>query len=120
MGELKKDPYEILAVEGELRVYSIFVAVTASLAYGNATPTMLKMIGLSESGGSLVDFSQIPALALLAAGVGSAVVNGAVLAPPKKRSSFVWGLKGLLGGPLAVRQLQELDVLLTIGESEGR
>ena len=118
MGELKKDPYEILAVEGELRVYSIFVAITVALAYGNSTPTALNMIGLGSD--SLLDFAKIPALALLVAGLGSAVVNGVALAPPKKRSSFIWGLKGLMGGPLAVRQLRELDELKTIGEIEGQ
>ena len=114
MGELKKDPFEILAVEGELRVYSIFVALTVALAYGNSTPTALKMIGLDNS--ELLNFFRIPALALLAAGLGSAVVNGVILAPPKQRSSFVWGVKGLMGGPLAIRQLRELDDLKTFGE----
>mmetsp|Transcript_24072 Transcript_24072/g.41234 ORF Transcript_24072/g.41234 Transcript_24072/m.41234 type:complete len:377 (-) Transcript_24072:145-1275(-) len=118
MGELKKDPFEILAVEGELRVYSIFVAITVALAYGNATPTALKMIGFESI--DFFDFFQIPALALLAASLGSAVVNGVVFAPPKRRSSFVWGIKGLMGGPLAVRQLRELDDLKTIGEIEGQ
>ena len=119
MGELKKDPYEVLAVEGGLRVYSIIVAITVALAYGNATPNALNMIGL-ESDNLLVDLMKIPALALVVAGVGSAVVNGVALAPGKKRSSFVWGLKGLFGGPLAVTQLRELGDLKTIGESEGQ
>eukprot|EP00584_Thalassiosira_punctigera_P012884 CAMPEP_0172552906 /NCGR_PEP_ID=MMETSP1067-20121228/47258_1 /TAXON_ID=265564 ORGANISM="Thalassiosira punctigera, Strain Tpunct2005C2" /NCGR_SAMPLE_ID=MMETSP1067 /ASSEMBLY_ACC=CAM_ASM_000444 /LENGTH=375 /DNA_ID=CAMNT_0013340981 /DNA_START=39 /DNA_END=1166 /DNA_ORIENTATION=+ len=118
MGELKKDQDEILAVEGELRLYSIFVAITVALAWGNATPTALQMMGLGS--GDMMDIFQIPALALLVAGIGSAVVNGVVVAPPKKRSSFVWGLKGLMGGPLAVRQLRELDDLKTVGEIEGQ
>lgn len=119
MGELKKDPFEILAVEGELRLYSIFVAIYVSLAFGNATPRAFNMIGI-ESSDDLLEFFKIPALALLVAGIGSAVVNAVALAPPKKRSSFVWGLKGLMGGPLAVRQLRELDDLKTIGEMEGQ
>ena len=118
LGELKKDPFEMLAVEGEMRVYSIFVAVTVALAYGNSTPNAMEMVGLENE--MLVDFFKIPALALLAAGLGSAVVNGVVFAPPKNRSSFVWGVKGLMGGPLAVSQLQELDDLKTIGEIEGQ
>lgn len=117
MGELKKDPYEVLAVEGELRVYSIIVAITIALAYGNATPTALTMIGI-DSDGSL-DVLQIPALALAAAGIGSGIANGVALAPGKKRSSFIWFLKGLFGGPLAVRQLRELGDLKTIGESDN-
>lgn len=118
LGELKKDPYEALAVEGELRAYSVLVAVIVALGFGNATPAALKMIGLEN--GNLLDFFQIPALALLVAGIGSAVVNGVVVAPPKRRSSFVWGVKGLMGGPLAVRQLQELGDLKTLGEIEAQ
>ena len=118
LGELRKDPFEILAVEGELRAYSILVAITVALAFGNSTPTALDMFGLNLDG--LLDVAKIPALVLMVAGLGSAVANGVVFAPAKKRSSFVWGLKGLMGGPLAVRQLQELDDLLTIGESEGQ
>ncbi|KAL7543127.1 hypothetical protein ACHAXR_012425 [Thalassiosira sp. AJA248-18] len=118
MGELKKDPFEILAVEGELRAYSILVAITVALAFGNSTPTALDMFGLNLDG--LLDVAKIPALVLMVAGLGSAVANGVVFAPAKKRSSFVWGLKGLMGGPLAVRQLQELDDLMTVGESEGQ
>ena len=118
MGELKKDPYEVLAVEGELRAYSIIVAITIALAYGNATPTALTMIGIDSDGA--LDVFKVPALALAAAGLGSAVANGVALAPGKKRSSFIWFLKGLFGGPLAVRQLRELDDLKTIGETEGQ
>ncbi|ACI64618.1 predicted protein [Thalassiosira pseudonana CCMP1335] len=117
MGELKKDPFEILAVEGELRVYSIVVAFTVALAFGNATPTALRMLGVGSD--DMLDVFRVPALALLAAGFGSCLMNALVLAPPKRRSSFVWGLKGLFGGPLSIRQLRELDDLMTIGESES-
>ena len=120
MGELKKDPFEMLAVEGELRVYSIFVAITGALGFGNATPKALQMLGLGSGADNALDFLQIPALALVVAGIGSAVANGVIYAPPKRRSSFVWGVKGLMGGPLAVRQLQELDDLKTVGEFEGQ
>ncbi|KAL7465756.1 hypothetical protein ACHAXS_006073 [Conticribra weissflogii] len=120
MGELKNDPFEALAVEGELRYYSIFVAIIAAVAYGNATPRALAMIGLGPEDGILLDLIKIPALALLAAGLGSGLVNAVVFAPPKRRNSFVWGIKGLMGGPLAVRQLRELEELKTVGESEGK
>ena len=116
LGQLQKDPFEILAIEGELRIYSIFVAITVALAYGNATPTALSMMALGSD--DRLDFFRIPALALLVAGIGSGLVNGVILAPPKRRSSFVWAVKGLMGGPLAVRQLRELDDLKTFGESE--
>jgi len=114
MGELKRDPFEVLAIEGELRVYSIFVAVTVALGLGQATPTALSMLGIDAGNMNVL---RVPALALLVASLGSAVVNGAVMAPPKRRSSFVWAIKGLMGGPLSIRQLQELDELKTVGES---
>ncbi|KAL3823792.1 hypothetical protein ACHAXA_011579 [Cyclostephanos tholiformis] len=117
MGALKKDPFEALSVEGELRLYSIFVTVIISCAYGNSTPKALDMIGLASN--DLVPFKNT-ALALILAGLGSAIVNSAGLAPPRRRSSVIWGLKGLFGGPLAVIQLRELDVLKTNEESEGQ
>jgi len=119
MGELRKDPFEVLAVEGTLRVYSIFVAIAIALAYGQSTPTALTMLGY-ESDNNALDFFRVPSLALAVAGLGSAILNGVALAPGKKRSSFVWALKGLFGGPLAVKQLRELDELKTIGELEGQ
>lgn len=98
MGELKKDPYELLAVEGTLRVYSIFAVITTALAFGKATPTVLNMVGIGAD--ELIEFARIPGLVLLVAAAGSAAVNALFLAPPKRRSSFVWGMKGLMGGPL--------------------
>jgi hypothetical protein len=117
MGALKKDPFEALAVEGELRLYSIVAAVIVSCAYGNSTPKAMDMFGLASN--DLVLF-KIAASALIVAGLGSAVFNSVALAPPRRRSSFVWGVKGLFGGPLAVIQLRELDVLKTNEESEGQ
>ena len=116
MGELKKDPYELLAVEGTLRVYSIFAVITTALAFGKATPTVLNMAGTGAD--ELIDFVRIPGLVLSVAAAGSAAVNAVFLAPPKRRSSIVWGLKGLMGGPLAVIQLRELGDLKTFGESQ--
>ncbi|KAL3767390.1 hypothetical protein ACHAWO_010409 [Cyclotella atomus] len=116
MGELKKDPYESLELTGSLRIYSIFFAITTAFAFGNATPTVLTIAGLSSD--ELTEVMRIPSLVLLVAAAGSAIVNGAVMAPPKRRSSIVWFIKGLMGGPLAVRQLRDLDDLKTIGESQ--
>lgn len=115
MGALKNDPFEVMAVEGELRIYSIFVALLVAFSYGNSTPTALSSIGMESS---VLVFFQFPALVLLFCGFGSALFNAVALAPPKKRSSFVWAVKGLMGGPFAVRQLSELDDLKTFGERE--
>lgn len=116
MGALKKDPFEVLAIEGELRLYSIFVAIIVSCAYGNSTPRGLDMIGLASND---LAFFKIISLGLIIAGLGSAIVNGAALAPPRQRSSFVWCMKGLFGGPLAVIQLRKLDELKTNEEIGG-
>jgi hypothetical protein len=118
MGALKKDPFEVLAVEEELRVYSIFLALIVAFSYGNSTPTVLNHIGLE--GDDILVFFKIPTIVLLISSIVSALVNGVALAPPKRRSSFVWAMKGLMGGPLAVRQLQKLDDLKTFGESESQ
>ena len=66
----------------------------------------------------LIDAVQIPALALLVASLGSAVVSSIVLAPGKNRNGFVWGVKGLAGGPLAIFRLQGLDPLITQAEAD--
>ena len=120
MGSLKKDPYEELSIEGELRLYSVLSTMIVCLAYGNSTPRAFEMIGLSSvsSNGDL-NIVKIVALGVIVAGLGSAVVNGVALAPPRRRSSFVWSMKGLFGGPLAVLQLRVLDELKTNEEIEG-
>lgn len=119
LGELKKDQNEILEVEGELRLYSIITAMTVAFAFGNSSKQALDMIGISGVD-PLLEVLQIPALTLLVAGFGSGLANALIFAPEKKRSGFVWGVKGLMGGPLALRQLRELDELKTIGEIEGQ
>jgi len=63
---------------------------------------------------------QAPALAILLASLGSAVVNGAVLAPSKNRGKIIWTVKGLMAGPLALLQLRELGDLITRQEEEDR
>ena len=121
MGTLKKDPFEDMSMEGELRVYSTITTVVVCLAYGNSTPRAFEMMGLSSVASNNVDLTivKIVALGVIVAGLGSALVNGVALAPPRRRSSFVWGVKGLFGGPLAVLQLRVLDELKTNEEIEG-
>lgn len=111
-GEFKSDPYEQLRVEGGSRVYSIITALTVAFAYGNASEKALEFIlGNKESGVAVLEVVQIPALVLLLVCVGSSVFSGAVLAPSKKRNSFVWSVKGLMGGPVTVFELRGLDEL---------
>ena len=109
-GEFVKDPYETFTLDGSIRVYSMCVAVLVAFAFGRATPSFLDMV---HEQSDLQELLQVPAWIALLASVGSSVVNAVVMAPEKKRSSFVWGVKGLFGGPLTIAQLQTLDVLQT-------
>ena len=118
LGELKKDPFENLEVQGELRLYSVVAAISVAIAFGNSSPQALSMVGFNDSE-VLLDVFKVPALTLLAAGLGSGFANALFFAPQKKRSGFVWLVKGLMGGPLAIRQLRELDELKTFGETEA-
>jgi len=119
-GEFRKDDDERAAVEGSLRIYASIACLFVSFAFGRSTPAALSLAGINASGegGLLLDILQVPALALVAAGIGSSIVSGVVLAPGKNRSSLTWFLKGLLGGPLAVLKLRELEGLKTRGESQ--
>lgn len=110
-GEFVNDPYETMTIDGTIRVYSIFVAALVAFAFGHATPSFLYMINADESG--IQELVQVPALIALLAAVGSTVVNTVVMAPKKKRSRFVWGVKGLFGGPVAMAQLRTLNTLQT-------
>ena len=118
-GQFKKDPDEILAIEGGLQAYCMASALTVAFAFGRASPSALKLLGLTDDAAhGLLDAAQVPALALLVASLGSAVVSSIVLAPGKNRSGFVWGVKGLAGGPLAIFRLQGLDPLITQAEAD--
>lgn len=119
-GEFKRDPYEILSIEGSLQWYCTFTVLLVAFSFGRASSQALGMAGIdADATRSLLDTLQAPALALVLAGVGSSVACAAFLAPGKNRSGFVWAVKGLLGGPLAVLQLRGLDTLITRGEAEA-
>lgn len=119
-GEFKKDPFEILSIEGSLQWYCTFTALLVAFAFGRASPQALGMAGIDgDAARSLLDTLQAPSLVLVIAAVGSSVVSAALLAPGKNRSGFVWAVKGLFGGPLAVLQLRGLDTLITRGEAEA-
>ena len=75
-------------------------------------------MGADDLGSGIQDLLQVPALAVVLASIGSTVVNSVVMAPEKNRSRFVWGVKGMVGGPVAVSQLRSLDALQTRGEMD--
>jgi len=117
-GEFQKDPYERLNIEGRLQIYSIVTTALAAFAFGKSTPSFLSAVlddGVVFSGlGLLQGLAYVLVLNAVLAGA----LCGGVVAPQMNRSGFVWGVKGLAGGPLAIVQLRGLDVLKTRGEIE--
>ena len=101
-----KDGTESLLIEGSLRIYCSLAMLTTAVAFGKASPIAFDALGLGN-----YEVLQAPALGLDIASVGSGIVAGLLLAPQKNRSSFVWGMKGLLGGPSALIQLRQLESL---------
>ena len=114
-GEFVGDPFESLDFPLSFRFYSIFSAFLIAFAFGRSTPNLLSQLDVSPGAADLL---QAPALAILLASVGSAVVSGAVLAPSKNRGKLIWAVKGLLAGPAALLQLRGLEVLITREEEE--
>lgn len=110
------DEAEVFSLTAPMTAYCLFTWFLCAFAYGRSTPAFLSLIGVSDN--SFPELLQVPGLALIAACIGSSIVSATVLAPPLNRSSFVWGFKGLCGGPLAILQLQELEPLVTRGELE--
>lgn len=121
-GEFQTDPFEILSIEGPSQFYSIITTLIVAFAFGNSSSKLLEdILQFSQSDSSaLLNLMQWPALAFVLASVGSSVFCGAVLAPEKKRNSFIWGVKGFAAGPLVIKQLKDLDTLITRGEAAER
>lgn len=115
--EYKKDPYELLNIEGSLQVYSIFTTLIVAFAFGNSSSKFLDILNVGSDASSLLETLQVPALAFVVASIGSCI-GCVVLASQKNRSAFVWGIKGFAGGPLAISQLRTLDGLITKGEAD--
>eukprot|EP00536_Pseudo-nitzschia_multiseries_P007445 jgi/Psemu1/240247/estExt_Genewise1.C_1750103 len=122
LGEFVKDPFETSDLPVEMQLYAVSTAFFVAFANGRATPKFLAevlKIGTISSAQGLQDVLKYPGLALALASVGSGVLCAAVLAPERNRSAILWGIKGFLGGPLAISQLRELDSLITRGEEEA-
>jgi len=124
LAEMEREQLESVVLDGmettELdlvqRVYSIATGLVVATAFGRATPAFLSQV-LSlypspQDTAGLLDALKAPAAALLLASIGSCAAC-AVQAPEKQRNPVVWAVKGLMGGPFAVRQLRELPRLLT-------
>lgn len=114
-GAFVQDPAEILAIDGTLRAYSVMTSLLVAFAFGqHVTGDLLDALDLDST---LQGTLQPPALAIVVANIGSSIFSY-TKASDKNRSKFVWGVKGLLGGPVAVFQLGGLDVLVTRAEQE--
>jgi hypothetical protein len=117
-GAFKKDPFETMNIEGPLRIYSAVVFPLVALAFGKATPTLFHLLDQDEVGKSVIGILQAPALAIVLASIVSSIYAGALLAGEKNRNRFIWTIKALFGGPVAISQLRGLDPLITQGESD--
>lgn len=116
-GEFVKDPSEILDLTLPMAFYCVMTWMVVAFAFGRSTPAFLTMAGMTDTG--IEHVLQLPGLALALASLGSGVVSATVLAPQLNRDSFVWGIKGVCGGPLAVLELRALEPLITRRELEG-
>jgi len=117
-GEFMKDPYESLNIEGSLLRYSIVTVPFIAFAWSDASSNILELLNLGDQGSILLNVMQFIAFKLALLPVFSGIICGLVFAPVKKRSRFVWGVKGIVGGPLAIVQLNKLDELMTPDEVE--
>lgn len=107
------DPYEELRIEKELRIYAIFASILTTIAFGKSTSTFLTtMLSVVDDNNAqqLIELFEYPALVVILAAFGSCGVNW-FTARQKKRSGFVWAVKGFMGGPLSIIQLRNLDDL---------
>jgi hypothetical protein len=119
LGDFVQDPLEVLDLDAIKRIYMVVTVMETALAFGKSSPQLLDMLGATDSSGLLTAL-QAPGLVFLLVNVGSCILCGFSLAPPKNRSGAVWAIKGFLGGPLAVLELRNAQALITKGETEQR
>ena len=121
-GAFVNDPNESTdSLTTQQRVYSIVTILTAATAFGKATPGFL-VLALDWQGdnvASVLGALQIPAATLVLSSLGSSIFC-AITAATLNRSRYVWTIKGFLGGPLTVRQLQTLAPLTTQREQDEK
>jgi hypothetical protein len=114
------DRAESLELGNVQQAYSLLTASLGAASFGKSTPiflTMAGVLGSQEQIQGMLDVLRIPSLGLFLASVASSVLCSKQ-AVEKRRNSIVWTLKGLLGGPLTLRELQQLPELRTRQEIE--
>jgi hypothetical protein len=98
------------------RLYSILTSFLTAIAFGNATPQLLLWINASYDitaiSDNFIDILRVPSSILLILAFGSSIYCGSQ-APTKNRSTMVWGIKGLLGGPITIQQFQSMSTRQT-------
>jgi hypothetical protein len=117
-GEFKKDPFELLNIEGSLKAYSVLTSIFIAIALGKSTQKLFELLQMDTNEmNSLISVLQGPAIALILTSIGSCIFC-ITQAPAKNRSAFVWAMKGYIGGPIAVFELRNLGDLITRGEAD--
>lgn len=116
-GEFLIDRFEILSIDGNFQLYSIFSTIIVAFAFGKATSRFCESFQLNNVNTLLEAFQGI-GLGIILASIGSSITCAFILAPEKNRNSLVWGIKGYAAGPLAVLELRKLQNLQTRGEYE--
>lgn len=101
---------ERFVLDSGKRLYLSLVVATFSLAHGHTSMDVIdKGIG-GEALLAAIAASNFVSSALLVSSVMSTVLSMRS-AQEKNRNTFVWAMKGLLGGPLTVRELSSLPPL---------
>lgn len=91
---------ETMTLTPSIRVGLLTLAATAALGFGRVSQQVFDS--------SIIHVCQGIAYGLLVAHISLAFYSASVLAPKLKRSSSLWFLKTLLGGPFALRILRKL------------
>jgi hypothetical protein len=114
--EVKVDRSEKFTLDSSQRAFMVLIGVTTALGHGRAshdlvTSTSKILIEYQSLISGAVDVASILSNLIIIIAIGSSGYS-IKLANEKKRNPYVWGFKSLLGGPLSVKQLQNLDNLI--------
>jgi hypothetical protein len=114
--EVKVDRSEKFTLDSSQRAFMVLIGVTTALGHGRAshdlvTSTSKMLIEYQSLISGAVDVASILSNLIIIIAIGSSGYS-IKLANEKKRNPYVWGFKSLLGGPLSVKQLQNLDNLI--------
>mmetsp|Transcript_1074 Transcript_1074/g.2963 ORF Transcript_1074/g.2963 Transcript_1074/m.2963 type:complete len:378 (+) Transcript_1074:67-1200(+) len=122
-GDFVKDINETYDLTLQQRAFSILTALLIATAFGKSTDTffvdMIKLVPDQATITSLKGALQGPALGLFVASIASCILSY-MQASESNRNSFMWAIKGALGGPFTLSLLRSLDPLITREEEEAQ